>query len=136
MVKTSFRDNGTVSPSLTKLKLIETRKDTKTTRTIKRHECIKNVSNKSSNLKIYHLNIRGISNKIDELLSQWDSQTPHIFCLMEHHFIKAEILRISINNYNLGAHYCHKSRKSGGVGIFVHQSLQFAPMDFKNPVLI
>jgi hypothetical protein len=39
---------------------------------------------------------------------------------------------ISINNYNLAHTTVVHLGKSGGTGIFVHQSLQFAPADFKN----
>jgi hypothetical protein len=45
--------------------------------------------------------------------------------------MKAEITRVSINHYNLGAYSCHKFRNSGGVSIYVHQSLQYTPMDFE-----
>jgi hypothetical protein len=80
---------------------------------------------KFSNLRIYHQNIRGLSNKIYELLNQWDSQTPQVLYLTEHHLTKAEITRVSINHYNLGAYSCCKFRKSGGVSIHVHQSFQY-----------
>jgi hypothetical protein len=70
---------------------------------------ISNDSDKFLDLRIYHQNIRGLRNKTDELLSQWDSQTPHVFCLT------AEISRTSINNYYLGSHYCRKTMKNGGV---------------------
>jgi hypothetical protein len=74
-----------------------------------KHDCLKsNIPNKYSNLLIYHRNNRGISNKIDELLIQWESQFPHVLCLTEHHVTKAEITRISINFYNLGAYFCRK----------------------------
>jgi hypothetical protein len=32
----------------------------------------------SSSLLIYHQNMRGINNKIEELLSQWASNLPHV----------------------------------------------------------
>jgi hypothetical protein len=116
------------SPSI-KSKLIETQKNITITRNSKKPKNLKStVTNKFSDLRIYHHNIRGLT---DELLSQWVSQSPHIFCLTEHHLNKAEITRTSINNYNLGAHYCTKSMKNGGVGIFVNQSLQYAPIDLE-----
>jgi hypothetical protein len=112
-------------------KLIETQTNITITRNSKKPKHLKsNVTNKFSDLR-YHQNIRGLSNKTDELLSQWVSQSPHIFCLTEHHLNKAEITRTSINNFNLGAHYCRKSLKNGGIDIFVHQSLQYEPIDLE-----
>jgi hypothetical protein len=42
------------------------------------------ITNKFSDLRICHQNIRGLRNKTDELLIQWVSQSPHILCLKEH----------------------------------------------------
>jgi exonuclease III len=78
---------------------------------------------------LYHQNIRGINNKTEELLSQWESKFPHVLCLTEYHLTKAAITRIFINSYNLAAYFCHKSRKNGGVSIFVHQNSQYTPID-------
>jgi hypothetical protein len=36
-----------------------------------------------------------------------------------------------ILNYNLGASFCHKLRKNGGVSIFAHQILQCSPIDLE-----
>jgi hypothetical protein len=36
-------------------------------------------------LRLYHQNIRGISNKTDELTTQWTTQFPHLLCFTEHH---------------------------------------------------
>jgi exonuclease III len=98
---------------------------------------IKQVRSKSnyfetfSNLQIYHQNIRGIHNKLDELLIQCETKIPQIFCFMEHRLSTAEILRTSINQYNLGAYFYRKSRKNGGVRIFVQQNLQYTPIDLE-----
>ncbi|PNF24939.1 hypothetical protein B7P43_G09362 [Cryptotermes secundus] len=89
----------------------------------------RNAPQKCSSLLIYHQNIRGINNKIEELLSQWESKLPHVFCFTEHHLSKPEITCTVITNYNLGAYYCRKSKKSSGVSIYVHHNLQFTPND-------
>jgi exonuclease III len=92
-------------------------------------DCIKRkVSKKFSSLAIYHQNIRGINNKTEELLSQWEFNLPHVLCFTEHHLTKLEITCIIIKFYNLEAYFCHKS-KNGGVCIFVHYKLQFTPTD-------
>jgi hypothetical protein len=74
-------------------------------------------------LMIFHQNIRGLHNKTDELLNFWTTEFPHIFCFTEHHLSDHEISSICITNYNLGAKYCKKSRKHGGLSIFVHETL-------------
>ena len=60
-------------------------------------------SNKTSPLLIYHQNIRGLQNKIDELFMLWSSNFPHILCFTEHHIYNDELNCIYINSYNLGA---------------------------------
>jgi hypothetical protein len=89
----------------------------------------RNAFKKSSSLLIFHQNIRGINNKIEELLSQWESRLPHVFYFTEHPLTKPEISRTVIKFYNLGAYFCSKSRKNGGVSSFVHQNVQFTPID-------
>jgi hypothetical protein len=74
-------------------------------------------------------NIRGLGNKIDELIINWENDVPHILCLSEHHFSTKIIQTIIIDNYNLGAYYCRKYAKCVGVCIFIHKSYQFINMD-------
>jgi hypothetical protein len=50
-------------------------------------------------------------------------------CFTEHHLKEEEINITRINCYNLGASYCKKTRKFGGVGIFVHNTLPCTPID-------
>jgi hypothetical protein len=87
---------------------------------VMKQTCIKsNASKHFSNLQIYHQNITGIYNKLKELLSKWESQVPQVPPVMEHHLSRVEIIWTSINHYNLGAYFCHKFRKKGGVSIFL-----------------
>jgi len=78
---------------------------------------------------IFDQNIRGLHNKIDELLNFWTTEFPHIFCLREHQLSDHEINSICIKNYNLGVKYCRKSCKNGGVSIFVHETLLFTTVE-------
>ena len=87
------------------------------------------VNSKTINLKIFHQNIRGLRNKIDELNLHLLECIPQVQCFTEHHFKEFEIINTRINNYNLGAYYCRKTRKFGGVGIFVHDTLSCTPID-------
>ena len=57
-------------------------------------------------LRIFHQNIRGLNNKVDELTTHWLNQCPHVLCITEHHLKDFEINNIRINNYKLGGFYC------------------------------
>jgi exonuclease III len=81
------------------------------------------VKNNNINLRIFHQNICGLHNKVDELTIHWGDSFPHFLCISEHHLRDYEIGKISINQYNLGAFYCREKKKQGGVGIFVHNTL-------------
>ena len=60
-------------------------------------------------LRIYHQNIRGIHNKVDELTTHWLNHFPHLLCITKHHLRDFEIGNICINHYNLGVFHCRKS---------------------------
>ena len=59
------------------------------------------------------------------MLNHWTIEFPHILCLTEHHLRDYEINSTCIKYYNLGAKYCRKSCKYGGVSIFVYEGLLF-----------
>jgi hypothetical protein len=80
-------------------------------------------------LTIFHQNIRGLHNKIDELLNCWSTELPHILCFTDHHLRDYQINSTCINHYNLGSKYCRKSRKYGGVSIFVQENLLFSTIE-------
>ena len=87
--------------------------------------------NKNNNvdLIIFYQNTRGLQNKVDELLNLWTIEFPHILCLTEHHLRDHEINSTCIKYYNLGAKYCRKSCKYGGVSIFVYEGLLFLTVE-------
>jgi hypothetical protein len=51
--------------------------------------------NKNSNLEIFHQNIRGIRNKVDEFLISLSANEPQIICLLEHHLRPEEIDKLT-----------------------------------------
>jgi hypothetical protein len=85
--------------------------------------------NNNADLRICYQNIRGLWNKVDELLNFWSAEFPHILFLTEHHLCDHEINSTCIKYYNLGAKYCMKNRKYGGVSIFVHETLLFSTVE-------
>jgi hypothetical protein len=58
-------------------------------------------------------------------------ELPQILCITKHHLKEHELERISINHYNLGAKFCRKNLKDGGVSIFVHKSLNFSNINIQ-----
>jgi hypothetical protein len=85
--------------------------------------------NKNTDLVIFHQNIRGLCNKIDELLNTCSTEFPHLLCFRVHHLCDQEINSKCIKYYKLGAKYCRRSCKYGGVSIFVHETLLFSTLE-------
>ena len=83
-------------------------------------------------LKIFSQNIRGLGNKMDELLLYGVNDFPHVICLSEHHLTSEAIRSVTIDNYNLGAFYSRKIAKCGGVCILLHKSCQFTSIDLSH----
>jgi exonuclease III len=77
-------------------------------------------------------NIRGLGNKTDQLVINCPNDAPHILCSSEHHLTAEIIKNLSTENYSLGAFYCKKNIKCGGVCIYLHKSLQFINLDLEN----
>ena len=74
---------------------------------------------------IYHQNIWGIVNKTDEFLISFSLNAPQIICLTEHHLQTEQIHNVDLGQYTLGAAFCRKTYKHGGVCIYVSKNLQF-----------
>jgi hypothetical protein len=76
---------------------------------------------------VYHQNIRGLSDKIDELsvFINNNTHTPHILRLTEHHMKTPKIIQVCLENYTLDASYCRQNMAKGGMSIFVKKNLKF-----------
>ena len=81
-------------------------------------------NNSSRNFTIYHQNIRGISSKIDEFQVSLYHNRPQVLCLTEHRLKTEKITTINLDQHKLGAFFCRKEYKGGGVCIYISQSLQ------------
>ena len=86
----------------------------------------------TSPLLIYHQNIRGLCNKLDELFLSFSDNLPHILCFTEHHLFIDEINSLYINPYNLGTSYCRANHNCAGVSIFVYETIPYSPIDLSN----
>ena len=85
----------------------------------------------SSKFTIYHQNIRGLSNKIDEFLISLCHSRPQIVCLTEHHLKSEEVNNTNLDQYKLGTSFCRKKYKYGGVCIYVSESLQYRAINLE-----
>ena len=85
----------------------------------------------NSPFSVFHQNIRGLSNKTDELLGTITPRFPHVLFLTEHHCKEQEIESLTIENYILAAKFCRLKPKQGGTCIFVHDSLPFANINLQ-----
>lgn len=81
----------------------------------------------ADNLRICHLNIRSLRNKVDEfelLLESLDF--PEIVCISELNYKNCEISALKLERYKLSDYYCRANHNLGGVGIFVKNEIDFS----------
>jgi hypothetical protein len=90
----------------------------------------------SNSITILHQNICGLKGKTDELISSMSPYSPHILCFSELHLKKCELDQINVDGYRLGAAYCRRVVKRGGVCIFVQKYLKYTNTDLGNIVKI
>jgi hypothetical protein len=83
----------------------------------------------TTELRIFHQNIIGLRNKIDELSSFLHPHWTHVVCLTDHDLNPLEVENINIVHYEKGALYCRKNFRMGGVVIFIHNSISFSCMN-------
>ena len=86
---------------------------------------MKKVTNSKNLFKIFHQNIRGLKSKVDELSNSLPPDCPHTRCLTQHHLKYYEIDNLPIDHFKLGSQFCRHEFKNGGVGIFIHEDLEF-----------
>lgn len=75
-----------------------------------------------NSLKLLHLNIRSLGNKIDALDIELASlnDTIDILCITEHWLSKEHQEMLVVNNFKSAAMYCRQVKKGGGAGIYVN----------------
>ena len=93
-----------------------------------RYATLEQLSN-ITNFKIFNLNVRSLPASIQKLrllLEELDNK-PDILCLTE--IWQAENMNIDIDNYKSPIINCRKSKKGGGVAIYIHKSLNHCNID-------
>nr|CAI5834463.1 unnamed protein product [Callosobruchus analis] len=77
-----------------------------------------------NSIKIFHLNIQGIRDKIDSLNMFLNSNNVDIICLSEHWIQQKNVLtQMNIYGYRLVSAYCRPTRIHGGVCMFVKKNI-------------
>jgi exonuclease III len=80
---------------------------------------------------IFHQNVRGLKVKTNELMLQLLTEAPHLICLTEHHLKNYELDVTPISKYKLGANYCRKNLKNGGVCIYIQENLKYTNINLQ-----
>jgi len=63
---------------------------------------------KKNLLTIYHQNICGLSNEINELITFLHPYFPDVLCLAKHQLKQAQLELTYLDNYHLGAGHCRQ----------------------------
>jgi hypothetical protein len=84
-------------------------------------------------LTLFHQNIRGLSNKSEEIINflMDEELNPNVMCFTEHHIPELSPGFINLENYILGATFSHRYQK-GGVCIFVQKTCFLIVLIFLN----
>ena len=85
----------------------------------------------SNSLTINHHSIRGLRDKIDELISLTSSNINHFICLSEH-YAREVLLILNLENYYVASSFKCTRYIGGGSCIFVRCHLQFNTFDVTN----
>lgn len=76
-------------------------------------------------IKLFHLNIQCLSNKVDMLSLTLDDLKSDIVCISEHWLTSEALKNVGIRGYNLQASYCRGARLHGGVAIFIRDGIDY-----------
>ena len=74
---------------------------------------------------VFHQNICGLLNKREELLNSLTSTSPQIICLTEHLLADEELEGVTLHPYILGAKFCKRMHKCGGVCTFILDNIHY-----------
>ena len=74
---------------------------------------------------LFHQNIRGIYNKIDERLLSLPPNLPQIICITEHHLKTEQLGNIILDQYTLGTAFCRQEYRKGGACIYVLKDIEY-----------
>lgn len=82
-------------------------------------------------LKLIHLNVQCIRNKIDKINVFLHQNSPDIFCVSEHWLTKDEIQFLRVDHYNMVSNFSRCEFKHGGVAVFTKNTVSSIPRELK-----
>ncbi|VEN37982.1 unnamed protein product [Callosobruchus maculatus] len=86
-----------------------------------------------NSIKLFHLNIQGIRDKIDSLNMFLNCNKFDIICLSEHWIKQKTVLnQMNIYGYRLVSAYCRPSKIHGGVCVFVKKNITCKVIDVES----
>ena len=91
------------------------------------NKSILNKRNKNT-FTVFLQNICGLLNKKEELLNSLTKHSPQIICVSEHH-LNDEELEGTLHSYTVGAKFCRRMHKYGGVCIFVQNNIYYTTLN-------
>ena len=83
-------------------------------------------------LIIFHQNIQGLRNKINEFIISMLEIKPHLICLSEHHIKDMYQYVPYIPTYKLGATFSRTTLKCGGVCIYINEEIEHSNINLNN----
>lgn len=86
----------------------------------------------SQKLSVFHLNIRSLRNKIDEIETLVADKNFNILCFNEHWLSEIEVNVLNILDYQVASSFCRKNTNGGGSLILVKPALKWSFLDFIN----
>lgn len=78
---------------------------------------------------VFHLNIRGLLNKVNQLLLLIDAFDLDVLCVSEHFCTGSDILDLLIPDFVLGSHFSRQMSQRGGVALYLKEGVLFNPVD-------
>ena len=81
---------------------------------------------RSTNLRVMHLNLRSLKNKILEVNVLLSETLPSIFCATKHWAKEDELERMALGGYNLVAKSCRTDQRGGGTAIYATKGLEIS----------
>jgi hypothetical protein len=77
-----------------------------------------------SRLKLLQLNVRSISNKLEELEIFFNVHQPDVICISEHWQASEAIVTYKLENFHLANSFCRSTNIHGGVAIFIKNGIK------------
>lgn len=86
---------------------------------------------KGLTLRLFHLNVRSINNKILPLSVILNQEDPAIFLVSEHWLDKNEVEKLHLENYRIVSHSSRLTGRGGGTAIFMREGMTADPINTK-----